>query len=252
MTNPSTIAPPMNHVFVDFENVHQVDLTLIGAKSVSFTLMVGPKQTKLDSDLVEKLMAHSASVQLVKLKSAGKNALDFVLAYYLGRAALADPTGYFHIVSKDGGFDPLIEHLRSRHIHVYRHASCADITFTWSGKKAAVSEPIVEKPVEAVVVKKVAAKKVAKKAAKKAVAKKVVTKAVEKPDPEVAWMERVLKDFKEHPKAQPKKKKALIAKIANLINKKVDGPEVLAVIARMEKAGKLKFGEKEVPEYHLK
>ena len=31
----------MNHVFVDFENVHQVDLTLIGAKSVSFTLMVG-------------------------------------------------------------------------------------------------------------------------------------------------------------------------------------------------------------------
>ena len=70
----------MNHVFVDFENVHQVDLTLIGAKAVSFTLMVGPKQTKLDSDLVEKLMAHSASVQLVKLKSAGKNALDFALA----------------------------------------------------------------------------------------------------------------------------------------------------------------------------
>ncbi len=50
----------MNHVFVDFENVHQVDLTLIGAKAVSFTLMAGPKQTKLDSDLVEKLMAHSA------------------------------------------------------------------------------------------------------------------------------------------------------------------------------------------------
>ena len=71
----------MNHVFVDFENVHHVDLTLIGAKSVSFTLMVGAKQTKLDSDVsVEKLMAHSASVQLVKLKSSGKNALDFALA----------------------------------------------------------------------------------------------------------------------------------------------------------------------------
>ncbi len=27
----------MNHVFVDFENVHQVDLSLIGAKSVSFS-----------------------------------------------------------------------------------------------------------------------------------------------------------------------------------------------------------------------
>ena len=47
----------MNHVFVDFENVHQVDLSLIGAKSVSFTLRVGAKQSKLDSDMVERLMA---------------------------------------------------------------------------------------------------------------------------------------------------------------------------------------------------
>ena len=216
---------------------------MIGAKSVSFTLMVGPKQTKLDSDLVEKLMAHSASVQLVKLKSSGKNALDFALAYYLGRAALADPTGYFHIVSKDGGFDPLIEHLRSRHIHVYRHASCEELTFTWPGKKAAVSEAIVEKTAP----KKVAAKKVATKTA----AKKVAKKAAGKIDPVDAWMERVLKDFKEHPKAQPKKRKALVAKVANLINKKVDGTEVQAVIARMVKVGKLKFDEKDVPEYVL-
>lgn len=34
----------MNHVFVDFENVRQVDLTLISAKSVSFTLLVGRQQ----------------------------------------------------------------------------------------------------------------------------------------------------------------------------------------------------------------
>jgi hypothetical protein len=234
----------MNHVFIDFENVHQVDLTLIGAKSVSFTLMVGPKQTKLDSDLVEKLMAHSSSVHLVKLKSSGKNALDFALAYYLGRAALADPTAYFHIVSKDGGYDPLIEHLRDRHINVQRHKSCDELTFTWPGKTAAVSEAVVEKTAP----KKVTAKKVASKTA----AKKEAKKAAGKIDSVDAWMERVLKDFKEHPKAQPKKRKALIAKIANLIKKTADAPEVLAVIARMEKAGKLKFGEKDVPEYHLK
>jgi hypothetical protein len=66
MTTPSPLAPPMNHVFVDFENVHQVDLSLIGAKSVSFTLMVGPQQTKLDANLVEKLMEHTSSVSLVK------------------------------------------------------------------------------------------------------------------------------------------------------------------------------------------
>lgn len=238
----------MNHVFMDFENVHQVDLTLIGAKSVSFTLMVGPLQPKLDSALVEKLMEHSASVRLVKLKKKEDNALDFALSYYLGRAVLADPTAYYHIISKDGGYDPLIEHLRCRHINVLRHKSCAELTFTWPGKKAVVSEAIVENTAP----KKVAAKKVAKKVATKTAAKKVAKQETGKSDSVDAWMERVMKNFKEHPEAQPKKKRALIAKVANLIHKKVGDPEVQAVIDRMEKDGKLKFVEKDVPKYHLK
>lgn len=111
----------MNHVFVDFENVQEVDLAVIGAKSFSFTLLLGARQIKLDAALVEKLMEHAATVQLVRLTSSGKNALDFALAYYVGRAVMTDPTGCFHIVSKDTGFDPLIEHLRSRHIRAQRH-----------------------------------------------------------------------------------------------------------------------------------
>ena len=64
----------MNHVFVDFENVHEVDPALFGAKSVSLTLLLGARQTKLDAALVEKLLEHAASVQLVRLTSSGKNA----------------------------------------------------------------------------------------------------------------------------------------------------------------------------------
>ena len=90
---------PVNHVFVDFENVHEVDLTVIGNKSVTFTLLLGSRQTKLDVSLVEKLLEHVASVELVRLTSTGRNALDFTLAYYVGRAVSSDPTGYFHIVS---------------------------------------------------------------------------------------------------------------------------------------------------------
>jgi hypothetical protein len=118
----------MNHVFVDYENVHEVDLALIGAKSVSLTLLLGARQTRLDAALVEKLMEHAASVQLVRLTTSGKNALDFALAYYVGRAVMADPIGHFHVVSKDTGFDPLIEHLRSRHIHADRHDNFAPLT----------------------------------------------------------------------------------------------------------------------------
>lgn len=234
----------MNHVFVDFENVHQVDLTLIGAKAVSFTLMVGPNQTKLDTDLVEKLMEHSASVQLVRLKSSAKDAVDFALAYYLGRAALADPAAYFHIIAKDTGYDPLIDHLRERHINVRRHLSCADLTFTWPGKAVPLNEPVA---------KKTAAKKaVAKKATKKVATKKTVKKAEPMKSSSVeAWTERVVKNFREHPKARPARRKTLLTKVGDLIKGPVDGPEVLSVIARMEKSGYLTFCEKDVPKYDL-
>src|SRR4051812_19419391 len=121
---------PVNYVFVDYENVHEVDLTVIGSKTVYLTLLMGPRQSKLDAALVEKLVEHAASVQFVRLNSVGRNALDFALAYYLGKAANADPTAYFHIVSKDTGFDSLIEHLVSRRIRVRRHEDYAGLTFS--------------------------------------------------------------------------------------------------------------------------
>jgi hypothetical protein len=114
-------AQPVNHLFVDFENVTAIDLAMIGNRSVTFTLLLGPLQKKLDAIIVEKLLQHGTSVQLVRLTSAGRNALDFVLVYYLGCAVAASPTDSFHIISKDKGFDPLIEHLRSKQILACRH-----------------------------------------------------------------------------------------------------------------------------------
>jgi len=128
-TTPET-KPSVNYVFVDYENVHNVDLSLIGKKTVHLTLLLGARQTKLDAALVEKLMEHASSVQLVRLNSSGKNALDFALAYYVGRAVQADPNAYFHIISKDTGFDPLIEHLMSRQIRARRHADYTTLTFS--------------------------------------------------------------------------------------------------------------------------
>jgi hypothetical protein len=127
---PSDLPPSMNHVFVDYENMHQMDPDLIGRRAVTVTLLVGAKQTRMELTVVEKLMEHAASVHLIRLTSTGRNAVDFALAYYLGRSVLADPTAYFHIVSKDKGFDPLIEHLRSRHIHVRRHDDFTTVTFS--------------------------------------------------------------------------------------------------------------------------
>ena len=135
-TDPS-LSSPTNHVFVDFKNVHKDVSSVIGSKTTSVTLFLGAKNTKLDASLVEKILEHAASVQLVRLTSSGKNALDFTLAYYVGRAAITDPTGYFHIVSKDAGFDPLIQHLKSRHIRARRHADFTDLNFTGTPKPVA-------------------------------------------------------------------------------------------------------------------
>ena len=49
---PTDLPQPINHVFVDFENVHQIDLSIIGAKSVYFTLLIGARQKKVDAELV--------------------------------------------------------------------------------------------------------------------------------------------------------------------------------------------------------
>lgn len=127
-TNLTQTPAPKNHVFIDCENVRPVDASVIGTESFHFTFLLGAQQLKLDVTLVEKLMAHAATVQLIRLTASGRNALDFALAYYLGRAVMTDPSASFHIVSRDGGFEPLIEHLRSQKIRVLRHDDFASLT----------------------------------------------------------------------------------------------------------------------------
>lgn len=210
-------APPLNHVFVDFENVHQVDLSVIGAKSVNFTLLLGAKQTKLDAGLVEKLMEHAASVQLIRLASSGKNALDFTLAYYVGRAVSADPAAYIHIVSKDTGFDPLIEHLRSRHIHAHRHPSFATLTFSGTAKTAAVASSKAE------------------------------------PASQEEPLNRVLERLHKNVANRPKKKKTLLSQLKSQLSKDTTDADAAAAVLldKLVKAGHVRIGDKDAVTYRL-
>ncbi|HEX7329882.1 MAG TPA: PIN domain-containing protein, partial [Pyrinomonadaceae bacterium] len=50
-------------------------------------------------------------------------------AYYIGQLSAAEPSAYFHIISKDTGFDPLIQHLRSKKKLAGRVETVADIPF---------------------------------------------------------------------------------------------------------------------------
>jgi len=133
----------VDHVFVDFENVHTIDRNIFDARTVHLTLLMGSRQTRLDMTLVETLLQHAVTVEFVRLKTSGRNALDFTLAYYVGRAVLANPSGCFHILSKDAGYDPLIEHLRSKNVWIKRHDNCTTLTSP-SSAIVALSQPVTK------------------------------------------------------------------------------------------------------------
>jgi hypothetical protein len=108
------------HVFVDFENVSDIDLGLIDGKPVHVTLMIGKNQKKLNLSLVQQIHRLSAQVKLVEVGATGRNALDMTLAYYLGQAVQKFPTHQFHIVSGDKDYDALLAHLKTQQHKVTR------------------------------------------------------------------------------------------------------------------------------------
>jgi hypothetical protein len=226
-TVATDLPPPVNHVFVDFENVHEIDLAIIGSKAVSFTLLLGSRQTKLDVSLVEKLLEHAASVQWVRLTSAGKDALDFTLAYYVGRAVAADPTGYFHIVSKDTGYDPLIEHLRSKHVRACRHDSFATLTFAGTLKPPAPTPPTVPQKL------KVPSRP------------KAASPSFDKPT------DHVLDHLRKHPANRPKRQKTLVSHLIALSGNKATESDVQSLIDSLRQAGHLAIDEKGAVSYQL-
>jgi hypothetical protein len=136
------MAIPSHTVFVDFENVPDIDLGLIAGHPARVVLLIGKNQKKLDLPLVQQIHKLGDRVELIEVGASGRNALDLTLAHYLGRAVQANPALKFHIVSGDKDFDPLIAHLRTTGCAVSRHGSFAALPFLPRPKKS----PATAKP----------------------------------------------------------------------------------------------------------
>ena len=108
------------HVLIDYESVQPGDLGALALTDVRVTVFVGAHQTRLPFALVAAMQALGARGRYVKIGGAGRNALDFHLAFYLGELAAGEPHAHYRIVSKDTGFDPLIGHLQGRGLRVDR------------------------------------------------------------------------------------------------------------------------------------
>lgn len=131
-----------NYVFIDHENVHLEALTGLDAEHFKVLLFVGASQNKIAYELAEALQKKGNRAEYVKISGNGSNALDFHIAFYVGQLAAQDPTAFFHIISKDTGFDPLIQHLRGKKISVTRSSSIADIPLLKASNTKSASEKI--------------------------------------------------------------------------------------------------------------
>lgn len=116
-----------NYILIDFENVAPENLDLLDQDWIRVYVFVGKNQTKLPFSVVKAIQKMGDRAQYVEMSGTGHNALDFHIAYYVGRLSANDKDAYFHIISNDQGFDPLIAHLKQECIFADRVKEIAAI-----------------------------------------------------------------------------------------------------------------------------
>lgn len=130
-----------NYVLIDYENVQPTALAALEKEHFKILVFIGASQTKINYEVADSLQRLGPKASYIKISGNGPNALDFHIAYYIGQLAAADKDGFFHIISKDTGFDPLIAHLKTKKIYACRSRDIHDMPIV----KAANSKSPAEK-----------------------------------------------------------------------------------------------------------
>lgn len=130
----------INYVLVDFENVQPESIGLLAGEHFKVLVFVGANQTKLSFHIASALQKLGPQAEYIKISGNGSNALDFHIAYYIGKLAASESSAYFHIISKDKGFDPLIQHLKSQKIFAGRVSAITDIPIVKASNSVTLEE----------------------------------------------------------------------------------------------------------------
>jgi len=101
-------------LFVDYENVQNIDLDFIKKEKLSTLIFVGKSQKKIPFEMVQKAQQLGNLITWHQIEGQGSNALDFHIAFMLGHLTSTDngKAGEYIILSKDKGFDPLLKYLQ--------------------------------------------------------------------------------------------------------------------------------------------
>ena len=123
-------------LLVDFENVQQVDLTRLD-DNYHVVIFVGSGQKSVPVDLVTSAQKLGGRLEWQRVEGNGRNALDFYIAFQLGRLIEKSPSLHCIVLSKDKGFDPLIQYLNKNGMKCKRVNSLLEL----EPKSATVEEP---------------------------------------------------------------------------------------------------------------
>jgi hypothetical protein len=197
-------------VLVDFENVQPKSLTSLQGGHHQVRVFLGASQTKITLELAQSLQAFGADAKYVQVAGNGSNALDFHIAFYIGRLSALHPGATFTIISRDTGFDPLIKHLAGKGIACRRSAAIGD-----AGKAV----PPVKAPS---VPKRTAAREAVK---------------VPPPDPRLAVVVENLGNMKA---SRPRTLKTLGASVRSWFKPALDDKALAALLDQLAKAGSIK------------
>lgn len=118
----------MNFVLVDFENVQPKNMDALRGGAFRVKVFVGANQSRFPRDMVLALQGLGTAAEYIEIAGSGINALDFHIAFYMGRLAALHPDASFYLISRDRGFDPLIRHLATLGISCHRLAAVSDVT----------------------------------------------------------------------------------------------------------------------------
>ena len=190
---------------IDFENVQPKALGRLKPGAARIKVFLGAHQTKLMLELVQALQPFGNDAEYIQITGSGPDAVDFHIAFYIGRLALSEPGATFNIISKDRGFDPLVKHLHTLGIGCERHAEIPTMAVA-----SAAAVPPKPKAAKAPAAKTAPAAKAVKpstpaQAAKKpAAAKAVVAKSTAAKSPSnasrtalvVTWLQKTSKPAK--------------------------------------------------------
>jgi hypothetical protein len=128
-------------LLLDYENIPKVDLSVLdeGYRAVIF---VGKNQEPPKAAKRKESAHRFVRVDFQKIEGGGRNALDFHIAFHLGRVFETSPETECVVIAKDKGYDPLLAHLKKNGMKCRRVESWAALVSNRGDTKARKEKPV--------------------------------------------------------------------------------------------------------------